>query len=82
MSVITLIELKRSSLVLLNPKMKIQVVANLFVFLSSAEHKGRYFEERYNQKKYLFSRFVITTFFFCQINLNNLFSSELIILSL
>jgi len=54
MSVITLIELKRSSLVLLNPKMKIQVVANLFEFLSSAEHKGRYFEERYNQKKYIY----------------------------
>jgi len=54
MSVITLIELKRSSLVLLNPKMKIQVVANLFEFLSSAEHKGRYFEERYNQKKIIF----------------------------
>jgi len=38
---------------ILNPKMKIllsfthpQVVANLCEFLSSAEHKGRYFEER------------------------------------
>jgi len=37
---------------ILHPKMKIlsfthpQVVANLHEFLSSAEHKGRYFEER------------------------------------
>jgi len=38
---------------ILHPKMKIlssfthpQVVANLFEFLSSAEHTGRYFEER------------------------------------
>jgi len=27
-------------------------------------------------KKYIFSRFVIATFFFCQIHLNNLFSSD------
>jgi len=39
---------------ILPPKMKIlslftdpQVVANLYEFLSSAEHKGRYFEERF-----------------------------------
>jgi len=39
--------------ILLQPKMKIlssftqpQVVANLYEFLSSADHKGRYFEER------------------------------------
>jgi len=36
---------------ILHPKMKIlssihQVFANLYEFLSSAEHKGRYFEER------------------------------------
>jgi len=39
---------------ILHPKMKIlisfthpQVVANLYKFISSAEHKGRYFEERF-----------------------------------
>jgi len=38
---------------ILRPKMKIllsfthpQVVANLYEFMSSADHKGRYFEER------------------------------------
>jgi len=42
--------------VLVHPKMKIlsvfthpQVVQNLYVFICSAEHKGRYLEESINQ---------------------------------
>jgi len=45
---------------ILHPKMKIlssfthlQVVANHYEFLSSAEHKGRYFEERLEPNSYL-----------------------------